>query len=1586
MSKRQLLFLLLIVIVFLTASGVPNSSLNSGWIRDSDTALIVGRNINMVSGTKLPGGDPWLQRQNEPSIAVSTRNPLHLLAGANDYRTIDMPDPEKKIPGQEEAATPPRDAWLGVFKSFDGGQSWISTLLPGFPQDTSDEGFYSPLQQADYYTAADPVVRAGTNGLFYYSGIAFERDTKKGVVFVSRFIDNNNKENGDPIKYIGTVIIYSSKSGEFIDKPWIAVDIPRDAAHTVPIILPDTPIQYIPASDVYIAYSVFSGEGVNRKSKILFAKSIDCGATWGTSIELSTGQNLNQGATIAVDPRQNGQLYVAWRRFTNRSQADAIIVASSNNGGKKFNKVTEVASIAKFDQGTTVATFRTNSYPSLVADNKGIVYLAWSQRGVGPGGDARIVISTSNNGIQWSSPKPIDNHSGRGHQFMPSLTYAGSKIIAAWYDERDDFSERFDYYINDVSGEKRHTTDIRVAQADASKNPFFGESLHVSRYLHAITKDGIKQIRFNPPNYPLFELGTKPFHGDYIDISPSPMFLPEHKWRWTCNTSSSQSLVFHVVWTDNRDVKPPVDGDWTNYTPPNSDQVGEFFRQAPLCSDDSRAGMRNQNIYTSRITQGLEVGSPGNSKPLGKIQRAFVVFVKNTTDATRRFKLTIGAPWGVKASFLQFKIVDKLIVAIAPYSSISRTVFVKSSDPDATVKVDVSEVGGVLQSFILLNPDDTNPEITNPDMEPSNPKIENLEVHNPNIENPNIENPNIENPDIVNPNIENPDIVNPDIVNPNIENPDIVNPDIENPDIVNPNIENPNIENPDIENGSLTDNTWIVTNNGNTTSAYTFKMLAANFNTKNYPGFGFQLLIYRVHKTPIAVGCELKQEHHDELIANIVNPYINPNIENPNIENPDIENSSITNATFCAEPKDEVWVSLRVYDPNKNDNVKFDPRTVTGVVTAQAVNTKDAQEGSTTPPVAMSPVKILTKSLPDGVTGQSYSTTLTATGGSGKYTWSLAYESGALPSGLQLSSNGVISGTPEEEETSYPHFYTFTVQVTDSNNLSQTATKDLTIQIAEPLLIETDSLPDGAIGNSYSETLYRYGGIGPFIWSVASGSLPSGLSLDNYSGTISGTPTATGTSSFTIGVADSTSTPQSYSRVLSITIISGAAFKLVFTQQPGGGVGGEIWTQQPIVEVQDAAGNTVTSDNSTEVTLNIGDNPGNGELSDPTTVTVIAGVATFSGLKIDMGGWDYTLKASAGRSVLTPAVSNSFDIEGFSGAGDMSTPRMSQTATLLSNGKILIIGGDDGNGDSALASAEIYDPADGSFTATANSMNEARYGHTATRLSNGKVLITGGKDVQDFEMNSAEIYDPAYGTFTKIEGGMNVARYGHTATRLGDGRVLITGGSNGETTENSAEIYDPETGKFTLFESTMTTARSFHTATLLSNGNVLIAGGGAAGEVTNSAEIFEHDSQTFSSIEVGMNDPRLSHTATKLSDGKVLITGGNIGEGYTWSADLFDPDNGTFASTAHMNTSRAYHTATLLSDGNVLIIGGADKSGFHSSAEIYSAGSFRNTGSMTIARGYNTATLLSDGRRVLITGGYSGESTLGSAEIFWPKR
>src|SRR5207253_3190806 len=137
-----------------------------------------GQSVNMVSGITWPDGDPFLQRQNESSIAVSSRNVCHLLAGANDYRSVDL---------NFFATGETGDAWLGLFKSFDCGATWQSTLFPGYRLDLTPEGNPLPPNPPNplksWNAASDPVVRSGPSGFFGYSGIAFNRGTNNGVVF-----------------------------------------------------------------------------------------------------------------------------------------------------------------------------------------------------------------------------------------------------------------------------------------------------------------------------------------------------------------------------------------------------------------------------------------------------------------------------------------------------------------------------------------------------------------------------------------------------------------------------------------------------------------------------------------------------------------------------------------------------------------------------------------------------------------------------------------------------------------------------------------------------------------------------------------------------------------------------------------------------------------------------------------------------------------------------------------------------------------------------------------------------------------------------------------------------------------------------------------------------------------------------------------------------------------------------------------------------------------------------------------------------------------------------------------------------------
>jgi hypothetical protein len=183
--------------------------------------------------------------------------------------------------------------------------------------------------------------------------------------------------------------------------------------------------------------------------------------------------------------------------------------------------------------------------------------------------------------------------------------------------------------------------------------------------------------------------------------------------------------------------------------------------------------------------------------------------------------------------------------------------------------------------------------------------------------------------------------------------------------------------------------------------------------------------------------------------------------------------------------------------------------------------------------VASATLTVTTSSLPGATVGLSYSSTLQASGGTTPYNWSLA--SGQLPSGLSLSTSGQISGTPSASGT-----YSFTVKVTDSSSPAKTATASLSITVASSgFTVTTSSLAGATVGVSYSSTLQASGGTTPYSWSLASGQLPTGLSLST-SGQISGTPTASGAFSFTAKVTDSSKPAQTATSALSITVAAPA--------------------------------------------------------------------------------------------------------------------------------------------------------------------------------------------------------------------------------------------------------------------------------------------------------------------------------------------------------------------------------------------------------------------------------------------------------------
>jgi hypothetical protein len=293
---------------------------------------------------------------------------------------------------------------------------------------------------------------------------------------------------------------------------------------------------------------------------------------------------------------------------------------------------------------------------------------------------------------------------------------------------------------------------------------------------------------------------------------------------------------------------------------------------------------------------------------------------------------------------------------------------------------------------------------------------------------------------------------------------------------------------------------------------------------------------------------------------------------------------------------------------------------------------------------------------------------------------------------------------------------------------------------------------------------------------------------------------------------------------------------------------------------------------------------------------------------------------------------------GWDNAGEMVADRYTHTATLLPDGKVLVAGGSTGiNENPFYSSAELYDPATGTWSAT-GSMGTARQAHTATLLPNGTILIAGGAtDITDTgSLSSSETYDPSTGTWTAT-GSMGTTRSWHTATLLPNGKVLIAGGSGNTGVLSSAELYDPDTGLWSATGS-MGTARQGATLTLLPDGKVLTAGGwgGAASLSLSSAELYDPDSGLWTPTG-SMGAVRYRTSATPLGNGKVLVAGGETGVGVTYvdSAELYDPSTETWSATVSMSTARATHTATQLPDNKVLVAGGTGGSGIQVSAELF---------------------------------------------------
>ncbi len=295
-----------------------------------------------------------------------------------------------------------------------------------------------------------------------------------------------------------------------------------------------------------------------------------------------------------------------------------------------------------------------------------------------------------------------------------------------------------------------------------------------------------------------------------------------------------------------------------------------------------------------------------------------------------------------------------------------------------------------------------------------------------------------------------------------------------------------------------------------------------------------------------------------------------------------------------------------------------------------------------------------------------------------------------------------------------------------------------------------------------------------------------------------------------------------------------------------------------------------------------------------------------------------------GSTRLSSAEIYDADTDSWTATDAMHVGRSGHRAVLLADGRVLIAGGN--NGSVSLTSAEIFDPVTSTWTVT-GSMNVGRYTTFAmVLLPDGKVLAAGGWNIAtNTAIGSAEIYDPATGIWTLTE-SLNTARNATSCVLLESGKVLVAGGENAPGGFlNSAELYDPATGTWSLTASMNTVHGYFNPLVMLDDGRVIITGSSS----NATSEIYAPDTDAWT-LTGSMNSVRRNHLAVLLPDGNVLAAGGSIYgvPGLATSAEIYNPETGVWTSIDPMNYGHIAPIGTALVNGDILVTGGDSTQGY----------------------------------------------------------
>lgn len=633
--------------------------------------------------------------------------------------------------------------------------------------------------------------------------------------------------------------------------------------------------------------------------------------------------------------------------------------------------------------------------------------------------------------------------------------------------------------------------------------------------------------------------------------------------------------------------------------------------------------------------------------------------------------------------------------------------------------------------------------------------------------------------------------------------------------------------------------------------------------------------------------------------------------------------------------------------------------------------------GGAAPGPGPAALSITTSTLAQGVLGQAYGATVTASGGSAAgYTWTIS--AGALPAGLALSPTGTpgaaISGTPAAAGMAM-----FTVRVTDS--LGATATRALQINVlaTPPLSIVTTTLPQGSVGPTYMASVVATGGSSSgYTWNVIAGALPGGLGLSasgTPGATISGIPTAGGIFNFTVEVTDSAL--DTATAALQIEVLSAPPLSITSGSTMADGTVGVAYSQ-PVT----ATGGTAAS--YTWAVIDGELPPGLSLGSSGTPSTALSGTPTafgcfyFTVQVTDSAATTATLDVTL--IVVAPAGADSW-VSAFNLVNDRGGP------AVFTGSRILQFGGRNG----AQSGGEVLFPGAGSSTAMATTgAPSARSEHGAV-WTGKRMLLFGGHDGSTY-FGDTFSYDPVADAWTTItaSGGPS-ARADHSAVWTGSEMIVWGGVDNAAAPFNDGYAYKPATNTWRkLADAPVTMAGRERHKAVWTGSKMIVWGGHAQGYIEkHDGGMYDPATDTWTSVtETGAPPVPSDKSVVVWNNGRLFVAGGDINP-YSTGAQ-WDPATNTWSGSFFWSLVRREPAAVATSNG-VFVWGGLD---LYSTYAQNDGENYSNAASNWVAMagtslyGRFNAKAFWTGRQVIVWGGndfgFSGTPPFSDGAVYNP--